>query len=48
MKTSKVMNEFTDAVFNQLDENDLVRLTDFLNNMYEVASKEIENRRIEK
>ena len=47
-KTSKVMNEFTDAFFNQLDENDLVRLTDFLNNMYEVASKEIENRRIEK
>ena len=45
-KTSKVMNEFTDAVFNQLDENDLVRLTDFMNNMYEIAVIEIEKRRV--
>lgn len=47
-ESSRILNEFTDAVFSKIDDKDLVRLTDFLNNMYEIALDEIEKRKISK
>lgn len=44
-ESSRIIDEFTDAVFSQIEEKDMERLIEYLNQMYEVASKEIGKRK---
>jgi DNA-binding MarR family transcriptional regulator len=44
----KIMDEFTDAVFGRLGEENLDKLIDYLNTLFDVASEEIELRRYDK
>ncbi len=37
--------EYTDAVFAQVDEEELIRIGDFLDELYEIAKQELDKRR---
>lgn len=41
------LNDFADAVFQEMGDENLMKLTSYLNQMYEVADKELENRKAE-
>ena len=47
-EVKETMHNFGEAVLSKLDEDELSQLVAYLNNIYDIAKKEIEIRKIKK
>lgn len=47
-QNNKIVDEFMDAVFSQVDNDDFKKITEFLDNLYKISTKELEKRKINK